>query len=280
MMEFGANATDLEARPIGATLQGMAAYTALAGIAWIAAAAGCGNSAEPAASAPPSRRAPEVSPAPAKAAAPAAPDAGPEPVAVTPAPDAAAPTARERPDDLVDITDVDDTIALDIRYATTNNFTKVAVYPVARCRLRRDVARRVAAVHKALRAVGYGLKLWDCYRPVSVQKKFWELVPDERYVARPVFRRGKPIAGSKHNRGAAVDLTLITADGADLELPTEYDDFSPRAHRGSRASKTARRHSDILERAMVAEGFEPLATEWWHFDGPNWRRYPLSDEPL
>jgi beta-N-acetylhexosaminidase/D-alanyl-D-alanine dipeptidase len=192
-------------------------------------------------------------------------------------PDAASPD----PDELVDLADVDATISLDLRYATADNFTGVAVYPVARCRLRHAVAQRLAAVQAALRERGYGLKIWDCYRPFSVQKTFWRLVPDARYVAKPVTRGGKPVAGSKHNRGAAVDLTLVDSRGTELEMPTAFDDFSPRAHRGwSGASEAARRNSGILEGAMRAEGFEPLSTEWWHFDGPRWRSYPLADEPL
>jgi beta-N-acetylhexosaminidase/D-alanyl-D-alanine dipeptidase len=173
-------------------------------------------------------------------------------------------------------------IRIEIRYATANNFTGVAVYPVARCLLRRDAAERLVRAQEALAARGLGLKVWDCYRPFSVQRRLWQLVPDERYVARPVAAPdGSPIDGSKHNRGAAVDLTLVRADGSALEMPTDYDDFSERAHRGDdRASAVARRNAALLEQAMVAQGFEPLPTEWWHFDAPGWQRYPLSDQPL
>ena len=185
-------------------------------------------------------------------------------------------------DTLVDIESLDDTIGLDIRYATENNFTRVAVYPLARCLLRYDVAIRLVKVQAALvQGAGYGLKVWDCYRPISVQQKFWALVPDSRYVARPVIENGKPIKGSKHNRGAAVDLTLVDAAGKEVEMPTDYDDFSHKAHRDhAGATDAARRHRQILEDAMKQQGFEPLPTEWWHFDGPNWKSYPLSDEPL
>ena len=185
-------------------------------------------------------------------------------------------------DDLVDIAASEPTIRLDMRYASERNFTKVAIYPVARCLLRRDAAERLARVQKALRAEGVGLMMWDCYRPFSVQKKFWKLVPDERYVAEPVAdAAGRPVKGSKHNRGAAVDLTLVDRDGRPLEMPTDHDDFSPRAHRNSKsASATARDNAARLERAMTAEGFAPLDTEWWHFDAPGWQAYPLSDQPL
>jgi zinc D-Ala-D-Ala dipeptidase len=183
---------------------------------------------------------------------------------------------------LVDIATVAPSIRIEVRYATANNFTGVAVYPVERCLLRRDAAERLARVQDALAARGFGLKVWDCYRPFSVQRRLWKLVPDERYVARPVAAAdGSPLDGSKHNRGAAVDLTLVRADGSALEMPTDYDDFSERAHRGDdRASASARRNAALLEHVMVVQGFEPLPTEWWHFDAPGWQRYPLSDQPL
>ncbi|MBI3542429.1 MAG: M15 family metallopeptidase [Deltaproteobacteria bacterium] len=176
---------------------------------------------------------------------------------------------------------LDGSIALDLRYATKNNFTHKKVYPSARCLLRAEVAEALARVQRKLRDRGLGLKLWDCYRPFSVQKKFWLLVPDERYVARPVERNGKPHEGSKHNRGAAVDLTLVDAKGNELEMPTAFDDFSERAHRNSKqAGARALENAKLLEGAMVAEGFVPLATEWWHFDYQGWEKYPLSDQPL
>jgi len=172
-------------------------------------------------------------------------------------------------------------IALDIRYATDDNFAHAVVYPAARCLLRRPVAEALAAVQRDLSASGLGLKVWDCYRPISVQQKFWELVPDERYVARPVRRDGVWIEGSKHNRGAAVDLTLVGGDGVELPMPTGYDDFTDKAHRDYRGgSAQARANAKRLEDAMTAHGFTPLPSEWWHYDGPAWERYDFSDEPL
>jgi zinc D-Ala-D-Ala dipeptidase len=191
------------------------------------------------------------------------------------------PSPRHGGNALVDLATVDPTIRIDIRYATTANFTGVAVYPVARCLLRRDAAERLARVQRRLRADGLGLLVWDCYRPFGVQERFWALVPDERYVARPERRDGRPIAGSKHNRGAAVDVTLVDAAGAPLAMPTGFDDFSERAHRdAARVSPAARANAQRLEAAMVAEGFEPLPTEWWHFDAPGWQGAELLDAPL
>jgi beta-N-acetylhexosaminidase/D-alanyl-D-alanine dipeptidase len=187
------------------------------------------------------------------------------------------PTGADGAAELVELTSLAPGVRLDIRYARTDNFTGVAVYPAARCLLRRDVAERVARVQAGFAQQGLGLLVWDCYRPFPVQERFWALVPDERYVAKPERRNGVPVAGSKHNRGAAIDLTLVDAQGVRLEMPTDFDDFSERAHRDARsASPTARANARRLEAAMQAEGFTPLPTEWWHFDGPNWQAYPLE----
>src|SRR5262249_30868953 len=182
--------------------------------------------------------------------------------------------------DLVDVASLDPSIRLQLRYATADNFTGVAMYPVARCLLRHDAAERLVRVQSRLRAEGLGLIVWDCYRPFTVQERFWTLVPAERYVARPVRRDGRPVTGSKHNRGAAVDVTLVDAAGVALEMPTGFDDFSARAHRGAPTTAAARANAARLEAAMMAEGFEPLATEWWHFDAPGWQGYDLLDVPL
>lgn len=184
--------------------------------------------------------------------------------------------------ELVDLRVVAPAVVLDLRYATADNFTGRAVYGTARCLLRRDVAARLARVQARLAREGLGLRVWDCYRPFTVQERFWALVPDARYVARPVRRAdGRPAAGSKHNRGAAVDLTLVDTGGRPLPMPTAFDDFGPAAHRGSGAGgREAQANAARLADAMAAEGFEPLPTEWWHFDGPGWEGYELLDVPF
>ena len=182
---------------------------------------------------------------------------------------------------LVDITKAAPGVRLDIRYATDNNFTHVAVYPAPRCYLRADVAKRVAEVQAALQKEGLGLKVYDCYRPFSIQKKFWALVPNEDWVAKPVEKGGKPVSGSKHNRGAAVDLTLVDASGNEVSMPSGFDDFSEKARRDyTGGNPEALANSKRLEAAMVKAGFEPLPSEWWHFDGPGWQTYELLDVPF
>ncbi len=223
-------------------------------------------------------------PAAASAPSPAPSAPSPAPGAPSPAPDPVVAPAAPRGSraDLVDILDIAPTVRVDIRYATTRNFTGVAFYPVGRCMLRRDAAERLARAQEALARRGLGLLVWDCYRPFSAQQRLWKLVHDPRYVARPVAAAdGTPVEGSQHHGGAAVVLTLVGADGSAVEMPTDHDDFSARAHRDSRAgSPAARANAAILEQVLVAEGFAPLPTEWWHFDAPGWQRYPLSDQPI
>ncbi len=201
-----------------------------------------------------------------------------------PAPRAQAGDAGAQPGnaaDFVDLHELDPSIVIDMRYAGTDNFTGVAVYPVARCLLRRAVAERVVAVQRALQRRDRGLKGWDCYRPVAVQRRFWALVPDARYVARVTTVDGRVVSGSKHNRGAAIDVTLVDSSGAELVMPTGFDEFSRRAQRSYRGSSAAARGNvEELEQAMAEQGFIPLATEWWHFDASGWQRYPIADQPL
>lgn len=183
--------------------------------------------------------------------------------------------------ELVDVLTLDSSIVLDFRYATSDNFTGQVVYPTVQCLLRKPVAERLVAVQKTLRAYGLGLKLFDCYRPFSVQKKFWEVYPVKGYVAQPVEKNGKPWKGSVHNRGAAVDLTLVDSEGNELPMPTGFDDFSEKAHRTyTGGDAQARANSLLLEQVMGEQGFTGIRTEWWHFNGPNSKSYGLMDIPF
>jgi D-alanyl-D-alanine dipeptidase len=183
--------------------------------------------------------------------------------------DAAAPRA----DDLVDVSAVIPDAVLDLRYATANNFTGAVLYPKAICKLRRAVAARLAKAADALRGQGRRLLLWDCYRPSSIQEKFWKLVPDPRYVANPTI-------GSKHSRGAAVDLALVDAGGRPIVLPTKFDEFSEAAHRSRALAGPEGAEAKRLADAMLGAGFAGIPTEWWHFDAPDGADYALSNEPL
>ncbi|HEY1906994.1 MAG TPA: M15 family metallopeptidase [Myxococcaceae bacterium] len=166
-------------------------------------------------------------------------------------------------------------LVVDLAYATDDNFLGKAVYPEgARCLLLPGVADRLAAVARALEARGLRLKARDCYRPLHVQWAMWKLVPRKGYVA-------DPHTGSHHNRGAAVDVTLVTLDGSPVDMPTPFDTFGPAAHHGSNAgTPEARAHRELLRQVMVEAGFRPNRMEWWHYDAPERRGAPLLDVPL
>jgi len=173
--------------------------------------------------------------------------------------------------DFVDIEKICPSILLEIIYATKDNFTKKVQYPVAKCYLRRKVAERLVKVQKELEKLHLGLKIFDGYRPYSVTKAFWELIQDPRYVAPPSL-------GSKHNRGAAVDVTLVDFSGHELEMPTPIDEMSVRAHRDyEKLPQKVIANRQLLEDIMMSGGFLPLPTEWWHFDDRDWENYPIED---
>lgn len=162
-------------------------------------------------------------------------------------------------------------IVLDIRYATTNNFTGKVVYPEARCFLVREAGEALCKVQADLKAQGYRLKVFDGYRPLSVQWIFWNILPDPRYVA-------DPRVGSKHNRGYAVDASMVALDGGEVVMPTEFDDFTEHAHSDyMELPEDVLRHRAILHDAMRKHGFTPLETEWWHFDYRGWEDKPVLD---
>ena len=175
--------------------------------------------------------------------------------------------------DLVDIEHIS-SIPLDIRYATMNNFTKKKVYPSARCFLRKRVAEQLVKAQQEFKTHNLSLKIYDGYRPKSIQYIFWNLVPNSRYVA-------DPAKGSRHNRGAAVDLTLIDDNGKELDMGTDFDDFTHKSHRGCiTISLQAQNNRKLLEDIMTKYGFVGLDTEWWHFDYNTWQEYDLLDIPF
>jgi len=162
-------------------------------------------------------------------------------------------------------------IVLDIRYATADNFVGEPLYPCARCFMRPEAAVRLIEAHRALQAAGYGgLKLFDCYRPTPVQARLWEISPDPRAVA-------PPSKGSMHNRGLAIDLTVIDREGRELDMGTAYDAFSERSYHSFRdLPAEVRANRKMLRKTMAAAGFRPLRTEWWHYTLKGASR-PLAD---
>ena len=182
-----------------------------------------------------------------------------------------------RENSLVEIIKLDSTIKLDIRYATSDNFMKRPMYSQARAFLQLPAAQALARVQARLKPLGFGLLVFDSYRPWSVTKKFWDETPPAKrlYVA-------NPRKGSKHNRGCAVDISLVDlTTGREVEMPSPYDAFTESAaaaYAGGTAKQ--RRLRSILRTAMEAEGFIINPDEWWHFDFSDWRNYRVLDIPF
>lgn len=176
--------------------------------------------------------------------------------------------------DLVELTTLDATIRLDVRYATSRNFLGRPVYTQARAFLQRPAAEALARVQRAIAKEGLGLCVFDGYRPWRVTKVFWDETPADKhdFVANPQ-------KGSKHNRGCAVDLTLVDLKtGQPLEMPSEYDEFSERAHPNyAGGPEEPRKRREQLRSAMEREGFAVYEFEWWHFDYRDWQKYRVLD---
>ena len=174
--------------------------------------------------------------------------------------------------DLVELVTLDPTIKLDVRYATTNDFLGTPVYTQARAFLQRPAAEALVRANHELKALGFGLIIHDGYRPWYVTKIFWDATPDDKkiFVA-------DPQAGSKHNRGCAVDLSLYDLKtGLEVAMPSGYDEMSVRAYAdypGGTDEERARRA--LLKQAMEKQGFAVIPKEWWHFDYKDWKQYPI-----
>ncbi len=181
-------------------------------------------------------------------------------------------TGSFRQSELVELPKLDKTIKLDIRYATANNFLGRPVYIEAHAFLQKPAAEALVRVNKRVRKQGYGLLVFDGYRPWAVTKIFWEITPTDKkeFVA-------DPAKGSRHNRGCAVDLSLYELQtGRTVEMPSAYDEMTERAHIDYQGGPPeARRLRGLLRAAMAAEGFNVYAPEWWHYDYKDWREYPI-----
>jgi len=177
--------------------------------------------------------------------------------------------------DFVNIQSVDSTIAIDLRYGGSNNVTRRPIYPPeTQAIIRASVAQRLVIAQKYLKAKGYGLKIWDAYRPLKTQAQLWQATHNRSFVADP-----NGGIGSMHTRGAAIDATLVDAAGAEVPMPTDFDSFSPAArllYQGR--DPVVRSNLKLLQKAMAHAGFYGLRTEWWHFCAPDWKKYPAVAE--
>ena len=149
---------------------------------------------------------------------------------------------------------------IEMKYATTDNFMKKKVYDCADCYLRYKAVKQLVEANKAFIKDGYRIKIFDCYRPLDIQKKMWKIVPNADYVA-------DPKRGSVHNRGGAIDITLIDATGKELDMGTPFDFFGVEAsHKFQELPEEVKENRAYLKEIMIQNGFKPLESEWWHYN--------------
>ncbi|AMD84593.1 D-alanyl-D-alanine dipeptidase [Capnocytophaga haemolytica] len=162
--------------------------------------------------------------------------------------------------DFVRLKDLSEDFVLDMRYATANNFLKQQVYDCGECYLRKATAKALVKAQEEFKQHGYRIKLFDCYRPLSVQKKMWKILPGTDYVANPA-------KGSKHNRGAAVDLTLVDKNGKELNMGTGFDYFGKKAHHTyTDLPKEVLANRRLLKEILAKHNFKSIYSEWWHYE--------------
>jgi D-alanyl-D-alanine dipeptidase len=174
---------------------------------------------------------------------------------------------------MMEVRSVIPSIVYDLRYATINNFTKESLYKNGeKTYLRKPVVHALFDVEKELNSIGYGLKIFDAYRPYKITQKIWNIVGDERFAA-------DPKKGSNHNRGLAVDITLIDLKTKkELDMGCAFDSFSDTAHTSFiQLPKQALKNRFLLKELMIKHGFNIFETEWWHFSWPNDRNYSVLD---
>ena len=162
--------------------------------------------------------------------------------------------------DFVRLKDLSSDFVYELKYATPDNFLKQAVYDCGECYLRKSTAEALVKANEAFKQLGYRIKLFDCYRPLSVQKKMWKILPGTHYVANPA-------KGSKHNRGAAVDLTLVDAQGKELNMGTPFDFFGKEAHHTyTEHTKEVLENRKLLKETLNKYNFKSIYSEWWHYE--------------
>jgi D-alanyl-D-alanine dipeptidase len=160
----------------------------------------------------------------------------------------------------VNLKDYSQDFAYDMKYATTDNFLKAKVYDCAECFLRLKTVNALVEVNKKFMEKGYRIKIFDCYRPLDIQKKMWKIVSNPEYVANPA-------KGSIHNRGGAVDITLVDSNGKELDMGTSFDFFGIEAsHNYPNVSEEVKQNRLVLKTIMTTSGFNSFDSEWWHYN--------------
>ena len=172
---------------------------------------------------------------------------------------------------LVELLKIDESFVLDLKYATDDNFTSKIIYSQAKCLINKNTAQKLIAANNEFKGLGLRIKIYDAYRPSSAQVLLWNAAKDKSFVA-------SPKKGSIHNKGAAVDLTLVDGNVKELEMPSLFDELSERSHLDySDCAESKIKNRELLGKIMVKNGFRRISNEWWHFEDTDSAKYPFLD---
>lgn len=177
--------------------------------------------------------------------------------------------------DFVDITSIDPSIIVDLKYNTTDNFTGKRIYDFEQAIVRKSTALKLARANAMLKEQGYVMKIWDAYRPLAAQQTLWDVYPDSKFVAKP-----DPTNIRSHQLGATVDITICTLDGKEVEMQSAFDDFSDKATRHYQRTEEQERLYQIMDQAMQEAGFIGYEFEWWDYGDTNQNFQPVQVDPL
>lgn len=184
----------------------------------------------------------------------------------------------EKKGNLVRLLDVDEEFIIDLRYATADNFTGVQIYQSNECWIDEHTAKILIEAKNIFKKNGYRVKVWDAYRPIRAQQKFWDVLPDNNFVARPPDMSKLTTFRPTHMNGMCVDVTLTDADGKDIEMPCPFDTMDERASLSCELNSVAgRKNGEYLKEVMESVGFQAYKGEWWHFYDVSTEAVPFSD---
>lgn len=184
-------------------------------------------------------------------------------------------------ENLIKLTDLDNDFIIDLKYATPDNFTGSTIYSSSECYIDINTASRLVKAKNQAKKAGFRMKVWDAYRPVSAQERFWELLPDNRFVAYPPDMATLTEFKNSHMNGQCVDVTLTDMNGNDIPMPSEFDDFTEKARLDCQETTgEARKNGEFLRDIMIDAGFTPYEGEWWHFYDRNVTPVRYSDLQL
>lgn len=183
--------------------------------------------------------------------------------------------------DLIRLLDIDSDFIIDLKYSTKDNFTKTKIYSSNECYINKNTACLLIMARDIFKSAGFKVKIWDAYRPISAQKKFWEIIQDDRFVAQPPNMENIVAFRPTHLNGLCVDITLVNMDGTPVPMPSDFDDFSGRAGLSCKTiPENQRQNAEYMRDVMESVGFQGYEAEWWHFYDVTTTPVPFMDFPI